>query len=125
MALSNMDKDVVTRLMKMISTSDQQMNNLKRDYAAYAKLTMLASQMHMLQEQAKGILQECELNARLQSIAMNADKIPGTIYYLYTQNTKEVLSRISPQEWNSYETYHGAFLYDFDHTFRICWKSLS
>ena len=117
MALSNVNKDVITRLMKMIS-SDDQLSEVKSDHAAYAKLNLLASQMHMLQEQARHILEESRTNSRLHKVEMHAAKVPGTVYYLYTQNGKDVLSIISPQEWDTYDSFHGAFVYDYDHTFR-------
>ena len=56
MALSNMNKDVITRLMRMITTSDSKIDEIKSDHAAYAKLNMLATQMHMLQQQAQKVL---------------------------------------------------------------------
>lgn len=118
MALANMNKDVITRLMAMISSNDDDIGVVKRDHAAYAKLNLLASQMHMLQEQAMSIVDESKMNARLQGVHMTSKKVPGTVYHLYTQNDREVLSMISPQEWDAYEQYHGAFVYDYDHTFR-------
>lgn len=118
MALSNMNKEVVTRLMQMISAEDNRLDDIKGDHAAYAKLSLLASQMQMLQEQARSVIAESNTNARLQSIGMTTKKVPGTVYHLYTQNSRQILSIISPAEWNMYEDYHGAFLYDFDHIFK-------
>lgn len=118
MSLSNMNKDVITRLMSMISSSDNDLNIVKYNHVAYAKLNMLATQMQMLREQAFHILTEAQMNERLQKAEMRTKQTPGTTYYLYTQNSKDVLSLVSPMEWDSYEEYHGAFLYDFDHTFR-------
>ena len=40
------------------------------------------------------------------------------MYYLYTQNGKEVLSRIASNEWSNYDEYHGKYLYDYDFTSR-------
>ena len=116
--LSNMNKDVVTRLMKMITVSDNKLDEIKSDHAAYAKLNMLANQMYMLQQQAQEVVYESQINSRLQKIPTAFTKVPGTLYYLYTQNSKDVLSMISPEEWSTYEKYHGAYLFDFDYTFK-------
>ena len=118
MALSNMNKDVITRLMKMLSSNDDQLSELKGDHAAYAKLNLIASQMQMLQEQAQSVIYESQTNARLQLIPMTSRKVPGTVYHLYTQNGNSVLSIISPREWDAYEEYHGAYLFDYDHSFK-------
>lgn len=118
MALSNMNKDVITRLMQMIGTEDHRLDVIKGDHSAYAKLNLLASQMQMLQDQARCIIAESNTNARLQKICMTTKKVPGTTYHLYTQNSKQVLSIVSPGEWDVYDEYHGAFLYDFDHIFK-------
>ena len=113
-----MNKDVITNLMKMITTKEEQMDEIKADHAAYAKLNLLALQMNMLQEQARTILSESQTNAYLNKIPMTSKKVPGTIYHLYTQNSKNVLSIVTPEEWDVYEEYHGAFLFDFDYSFR-------
>ena len=113
-----MNKDTITRLMKMLSSEDDQLTEIKADHAAYAKLNLLALQMQMLQEQAQSVILESQTNARLQKIKITSAKVPGTVYYLYTQNGNTVLSIISPHEWSAYEKYHGAFLFDYDHIFK-------
>ena len=40
------------------------------------------------------------------------------MYYHYTQNGSEVVSRIADDEWSCYDAYHGKYLYDWDFTFR-------
>mgnify|MGYP001257205602 CR=1 FL=1 len=117
MSLSNMNKDVVTRLFSMLSTNED-LSSIKADHSAYAKLTLLATQMQMLNDQALIIIEESRMNKKLQEIQTTFKKVPGTMYYLYTQNSKHVLSIINPAEWDMYEEYHGCFLYDFDHTFK-------
>lgn len=120
MALSNMDKDVITRLMQMISCDDE--NNLsaiKADHACFGKLTLLTAQMSMLQQQAQEVVEQAKLNARLKQIVVTHTRVPGTIYHLYTHDhARESLSFVGPDEWNSYNDYCGAFLYDFDHSFK-------
>lgn len=118
MALSNMSKDVITRLMKMLHSNDTELCEIKGDHAAYAKLHLIASQMQMLQQQARSVISESQTNARLQKIQMHSRKVPGNVYYFYTQNGNDVLSLISPSEWNSYDEYHGAYLFDYDHSFK-------
>ena len=118
MALSNMDKDVITRLMKMLSSNDNQLSEMKGDHAAYAKLHLIASQMQMLQQQALSVISESQTNTRLQQIPMSSRKVPGNVYHLYTQNGNSVLSIVSPCEWDSYEEYHGAYLFDYDYSFK-------
>ena len=118
MALSNLNKEVTTRLMEMIATDDNQLMTIKGDHAAYAKLSLLASQMKILEEQAKQIVVESQTNAELQTVDMKVKKVPGTIYYFYTQNSKKVLSLISPHEWDNYEVYHGSYIYDYDCMFK-------
>ena len=118
MALANLNKDVLTRLMKMITTDDNASYDIKSDHATYAKLSLLANQMHLLQEQARQVLAESSLNSRLRNVDMTIQKVPGTVYHLYKQNGKEVLSIISPSEWDVYEEYIGSFLYDYDHSFK-------
>ena len=120
MALSNMDKDVITRLMRMISCDDE--NNLsaiKSDHACFGKLTLLTAQMSMLQQQAQEVVEQARLNARLKQIVVTHTRVPGTIYHLYAHNDgREFLSFVGPNEWTSYNHYCGAFLYDFDHSFK-------
>ena len=118
MALSSMNKDVITRLMKMLSSNDDHMDEIKADHAAYAKLNLLALQMQMLQEQARSIISESQMNTHLHQIPMTCKKVTGTVYHFYTQNGKSVLSIVSPHEWHAYEEYHGAYLFDYDHIFK-------
>ena len=118
MSLSNMEKDVVTRLMEMISSDDNQLSVVKSDHATYGKLTLLASQIQLLQRQAQEVIAQSMLNARLLRIPVSHTRVPGTTYHLYVQNGRDVLSVIGPSEWDTYEEYKGAFLYGFDHTFQ-------
>ena len=117
MALSNTSKDVATRLFESLLPSDS-LASIKGDHSAYAKLTLLAKQMKLLQEQAEQVLHESQLNADLKALPTNAGRVPGRVYHLYTQNDTKVLSIIAPNEWQQYDQHHGAFLYDFDHTFK-------
>ena len=50
----NMNKEVATRLFRMLAVSEQTAATLKRDGASYARLTLLTQQMNLLQAQAQG-----------------------------------------------------------------------
>merc|ERR1712154_397649 len=56
---------------------------------AGSKLTVIAEQVRFLQQQAKNVLEEANLNKELHHIACNFKKEPGAKY----------MSMISPQEW--------------------------
>lgn len=91
---------------------------IKADHTSFGKLTLLASQMQMLQMQAQEIVTQRKLNSLLKQIPVTYTRIAGSVYHLYVQHECEVLSIIGPSEWNMYEKYGGAFLYDFDHMFK-------
>lgn len=119
MSLSNMNKDVITRLMKMISCNNEnELSAIKADHANFGKLNLLASQIQMLQIQAQEIVAQSKLNRHLKQINVTHTRVAGTVYHLYIQNKRDILSIIGPSEWSMYEKYSGAFLYDFDHTFK-------
>ena len=66
-------------------------------------------------------MDDADLNDQLIALASRMPGtriVPGTTYYLYTQNGTEVLSRIAHDEWSNYEKYHGQFLYDYDYVFK-------
>jgi len=57
--------------------------------------------MRHLREQAKQVLEDADVNAKLHRIACNFKKIPGKTYYIYRrQNGKEYMSMISPEVSN-------------------------
>tara|TARA_B110001450_G_C17611843_1_gene477598 strand:+ start:279 stop:635 length:357 start_codon:yes stop_codon:yes gene_type:complete len=116
MALSSLDKDVATRLFQMISKNDDCLDSIKQDHSAYGKLELIFSQIQFLQQQARQIIDHAEVNKFLNTI--KEKKIVGCTYYLYTQNGKKILSIISPSEWTTFEEYNGAYLYDYDHSFK-------
>ena len=118
MAVSNLNKDVATRLFQMIAIDDNQVQNLKHDACAYSKLQLIASQIQMLQRQAMDIVQESNVHHELNNVKMHVKKVPGNKYHLYLQNSQKVFSMIGPTEWNNYESYLGTFLYDYDCTFK-------
>tara|TARA_R110002072_G_scaffold138708_4_gene282117 strand:- start:1618 stop:2016 length:399 start_codon:yes stop_codon:yes gene_type:complete len=130
MALSNLDKDNLTRLFSMISTNNNlQENNLgsiKQNYATYAKLEVISNQIENLKLQAKQILDNHNNNIEINSIHCNFKKVPGTIYYLYEINGEKKLSLISNDEFYTYlestvtnNKFLGKYLYNYDHQFYL------
>ena len=121
LAVSDEYDEGAKRLLSMVTTDEKVTAIISRDSGASARLSTLAEQVSFLQEQAQTCVDEAELNRRLLALAatMPGTKlVPGTTFYLYTQNGKEVLSRIAHNEWSNYDEYHGMYLYDFDLTFR-------
>jgi len=59
----NMDKQVATRLHKMLAVNDQTVAAVKRDHASYAKLSLLTQQMNLLQQQAQTVVEKSEAKA--------------------------------------------------------------
>lgn len=119
MALTNLNKEVSTRLFEMLALNDDEnkVNIIKQNYSTYSKLSILAEQIMHLQLKARQIISDCEINSKLQNVDTNIKKVPGTFYYLYMINDREVLSIIAPEEWTTYQTFHGKFYYDYDHNF--------
>jgi len=118
--LSNEYTEGAGRLLDIMAVSDTTISLIKSDQTACAKLSLLSEQVGLIQQQAQQVVEECDLNSRLQKIAAGwaCKLVPGTMYYHYTQHGKEVLSRIADHEWSNYEIFHGKFIYDYDFTFR-------
>ena len=55
---------------------------------AGSKLSVIAEQVRFLQEQARKVLEEANLNAELHHIACNFKKVPGKLYYVYKKPGK-------------------------------------
>ena len=66
---------------------------------AGSKLSVIAEQVRFLQQQAKAVLEEANLNAELHHIACNFKKVPGKIYYVYRREESgaKYMSMISPE----------------------------
>ncbi|XP_037683434.1 uncharacterized protein C1orf50 homolog [Choloepus didactylus] len=66
------------------------------------KLTVIAEQIHHLQEQARKVLEDAHRDADLHHVACNMVKKPGNIYYLYKRESgQQYFSLISPKEWGT------------------------
>ena len=124
MALSNLDKDNLTRLFQMINIDDYSNNqnaltNIRNDYSNYGKLELIAKQISFLQNEAVNIYNNHQLNSEINKIECNFKKVPGTYYYLYEKNNKKFLSLISNEEWCSYDKFICKVYYDFDYNFKV------
>lgn len=119
-ALSTEFDDSAQRVLTMLNVNDKTVALIKKDTPACAKLSLLGEQVELLQQQAQEAVEDAKLNAYLSQLTAGtvAKLVCGTMYYLYTQNGREVLSRIAPGEWENYDEYHGRYLYDYDFTFR-------
>tara|TARA_B100001093_G_scaffold516761_1_gene596308 strand:+ start:700 stop:1071 length:372 start_codon:yes stop_codon:yes gene_type:complete len=119
MALTNLDKDTSTRLFQMLSLTDSSnnINIIKSNYSTYGQLKIIADQIINLQNKAKEIIINAEINDKLHNIEMNCKKVPGTYYYHYEVNNKEILSIISPDECNFYTKYYGKYIFNYDNLF--------
>lgn len=136
MALSNLNKEVTTRLFIMILTnvennentqlSKKHVEKIKTDSSTYSQLNLIYKQIQNLQLEAKKILEEHVKTEEINDIICNFKKVPGTLYYLYIDsNNVKVLSLIEPLydendniENIIYEKYLGCFYYDYDLRFK-------
>ena len=70
---------------------------------AEAQLSVIASQVRQLQQQARTILQQTRRDQQLHRARCNFRKIPGQIYHLYHDRRGEaLLSMLSPDDWRGH-----------------------
>ena len=120
MALSNLDKDTVFRLLESINKNDTfDIEIIKKNYSVYSKLELISEQIFNLMIKAEEIIDQSKINERLSMIPVNFKKIPGNFYYHYIINENEILSIISPDEWDIYDKFLGKYLYNFDNIFYL------
>ena len=104
MSLSNLNKENVMSLFKMIHNNDdmqQMVHSVKNNYASYARLELIAKQMKMLQNEAEHILLHHQYNLDFQKMECRFKKVPGTMYYVFENENKDrFLSLIPPKKWN-------------------------
>ena len=121
MALTSLDKENTNRLLYMLNIAESDNNNrletIKNNYSAYSQLNLLAEQIVNLQNKAKSIIENCEINKKLHEIPMNSKKVSGNYYYHYIIDDREFLSIIEPEQWNTYTKYLGKYLYNYDNIF--------
>nr|XP_033778178.1 uncharacterized protein C1orf50 homolog [Geotrypetes seraphini] len=64
------------------------------------RLTVIAEQIRLLQEQARKVLEDAKRDADLHHVACNMVKKQGTIYHLYVRESgQRYFSILSPKEW--------------------------
>lgn len=122
MALSNLNKEVTTNLFKMLfdNNDNNKIEMIKQNHSTFSKLSIIAEQINNLQNKALEIIEDCSLNEFLNNIEVNIKKVPGTTYYHYKMNNRDILSIINPEEWNTYDTFIGKYYYNYDYTFLKC-----
>ena len=121
LAVSSEYDEGAKRLLSMLTSNQSTVLAVARDTSACSRLSILAEQVGLLQEQAQQCIDEAELNRHLTELGASTPGTrlaPGVVYYHYIQNGREVLSRIADDEWCSYEEYLGKYLFDYDFTFR-------
>lgn len=123
MALSNMNKDTLTRLFQMLNINENKDNNtinkIRSNYATYSKLELIAKQVNLLKIEAETIIDNHNMNLNLEAIECSFKKVPGNYYYVYEKDNKQILSMVSPDEGNLYDNFLLKVYYDYDHLFHI------
>lgn len=124
MALTNVDKNTLTRLFDMINIKNNEtinynnLLNIRSNYATYSKLELIAKQIEFLKNEALNIINNHELNNDLTCLKCNFRKVPGTYYYVYeNENNEKILSLIGPHEWSNYHKFITKVYYDYDYQF--------
>lgn len=124
MALTNIDKNTLTRLFKMVNVENSEsinynnLLNIRSNYASYSKLELIAKQIEFLKNEALNIINNHELNNDLSCLKCNFRKVPGTYYYVYLNaNDEKILSLIGPHEWYNYHKFITKVYYDYDYQF--------
>jgi hypothetical protein len=124
MALTNIDKNTLTRLFEMVNIKSNESNdynnllNIRSNYASYSKLELIAKQIEFLKNEALNIINNHELNNDLSCLKCNFRKVPGTYYYVYLNaNDEKILSLIGPHEWCIYHKFITKVYYDYDYQF--------
>lgn len=86
-----------------------------------AKLEVIRDQMRALQEEARKLLEEAQLSARLQRAKCNFRKIPGKVYHLYRRPDGDLyFSMLSPDEWGGVppHVFEGSYKVEIDLSLR-------
>ena len=90
MALSNISKEHSNKLLCSINSKELQtysnVQKIRTNNVAYAKLKMLAKQINALQQEAQNVISETLKIQDLNNIKYSFKKYPGTTYYLYQKN---------------------------------------
>ena len=122
MALSNLNKDNLNRLLSMININHNENNvidSIKSDYSAYGRLELIAKQINYLKNEACEILNNYEFNKEIKSIECKFRKVPGNYYYYYKHNNKKLISLIPNEDNNIFDEFICKLYYDYDYNFYI------
>ena len=116
MALSNLDKDNICRLMESLALSDfESFKNtelMKSNSTSYGKLSMIISQIESLQTMGKQVIAQCELNNKLHNAICKFQKSPNNVYHFYINEDVMYCSMLSPEDWkgNPPHVFYGSYL---------------
>ena len=126
MALSNLNKETISNLFRMINLNDENINkeemiqSVRSNYSTYSKLDLISKQIKMLQNEAYKILNDHKFNLDFANIKCSFKKVPGNYYYVYENDEEKFLSMISPEEWNSFSgNYISKVYFDYDYNFYL------
>ena len=131
MSLSNLDNDTTTRLFKMIVSNDnfsnEQLCKIKNDSSTYAQLNLINKQIESLKLEAINIIQNHVKTEEINNIICNFKKVPGTLYYLYSDNNNNKIISLVPPEYDTngnivssiYPTFLGKYFFDYDLKFKL------
>jgi hypothetical protein len=131
MALSNMNKEVTNRLFQMIISnenfSNEQICKIKNDSSTFAQLNLINKQIENLKIEAINIINNHVQTEEINNIICNFKKVPGTLYYLYSNNkNNKIISLVSPEfdtDGNIintiYPNFLGKYFYDYDMKFKL------
>ena len=129
MALSNLNKDTTTRLFKMITSEDKisedKIKKIKNDSNTYSQLNLIYRQIENLKLEALNILENHNKTEEINNIICNFNKVPGTLYYLYSNDRDTKILSLVPPEYDQnnitnliYDNFLGKFYYDYDMKFK-------
>ena len=125
MALSNLNKETLNNLFTMLSLENIENNKvltqIRSDYSAYGKLSLIEKQINFLKLEAINIINEYNLNNEVNNIHCNFKKIPGNYYYIYSNNNNtKFISLIAPDEWYNKSNFLMKVYMDYDNNFYKC-----
>lgn len=122
MAVSNLDKDNVSRLMESLAITELETSKhsdiMKYSSSCTTKLKVLYEQNEFIKEQVKKLVDAAVLNKKLHGARCNFKKSTGQFYHFYMDNKDSMFcSIIAPNEWNMYKEVVGTFYLDHDYEF--------
>ena len=124
MSISHLSKiDINNLLLPLVEVENGNHNiieKVKQNSAAYSQLKLILKQANMLKQEAQQIIDEALLNENLHNVDCRFKKISGKTYHLYQkENGHKYFSMLSPNEWNTKDSFINSYYYDYDKTFNI------